>query len=253
MRKTSRMRGITTKIFIVNLVRATQRRNIMLDRLAALGLEAEILSAVDGRLLGASDLPPGTEPGLTPGEIGCYLSHVNAWKTVMQRELPYAIVLEDDVIISKDLMNVVEEITALEIPFDAVRLSAIFPVRGIPVASLPGNGHLVITTKPPCGTQGYLVSLDGAKRLLSRLAVPKQPVDVAFDRYWKYGLCIPVVVPSVVEEDRLQESTIVNRIRDTHRVTLISRISHLAEKRCRKIAAYFMARRLLKYGLLGNR
>jgi glycosyl transferase, family 25 len=234
---------------MLNLDRATERREIMLDRLAALGLEAEILSAVDGRLLGASDLPPGTEPGLTPGEIGCYLSHVNSWKTVIQRELPYAIVLEDDVIISKNLMNVVEEITALAMPFDAVRLSYLRPFRGIPVASLSGNVFLMIPQKPPFGAQGYLVSLNGAKRLLSKLAVPKQPVDEAFDRYWKYGLCIPVVVPSVIEEDKLQESTIVNRIRDTYRETVIRRISHLAEKRCRKIAAFFVARRLRKYGL----
>ena len=250
MRATNGILRTTTKIFILNLDRATQRRKTMLDRLATLGLEAEILSAVDGRLLDAADLPPGTEPGLSPGEIGCYLSHVNSWKTVIQRELSYAIVLEDDVIISPNLMNVVEEVAALDIPFDAVRLSALLPVRGIPVASLSGNVRLMLTTKPPSGAQGYLVSFDGAKRLLSRLAVPKQPIDVALDRYWKYGLCIPVVFPPVVEEDRLMESTIVGRIRDTYRETVIRRILHIAEKKCRKIAAFFMARRLRKYGLL---
>ena len=238
---------------MLNLDRATQRRETMLDRLAVLGLESEILRAVDGRALGAADLPPGTEPGLSPGEIGCYLSHVNSWETVIQRQLPYAIVLEDDVILSANLMNVVEEITALGMPFDAVRLSALFPVRGIPVASLSGNMRLVLTTKPPSGAQGYLVSLDGAKRLRARLGVPKQPIDVALDRYWKYGLCIPVLFPPVVEEDSLLESTIVGRIRDKYRETVIRRISHIAEKKCRKIAAFFIARRLRKYGLLNSR
>jgi glycosyl transferase family 25 len=242
-----------TKIFILNLDRSTQRRKIMLDRLATLGLEAEFLSAVDGRGLTAADLPAGTEPGLTPGEKGCYLSHVNSWKTIIQRQLSYAIVLEDDVIISPNLMSVVEEVIALEMPFDAVRLSYLRAFRGIPVASLSDNACLMVPQNPPFGAQGYLVSLDGAKRFLSRLSVPRQPVDEAFDRYWKYGLCIPVLVPSVVEEDKSQGSTIVNRIRDTYRETAIGRVSHLAEKRCRKIAAYFMARRLRKYGLLIDR
>jgi glycosyl transferase, family 25 len=253
MKATNIINRTTTKIFMLNLDRATERREIMLDRLANLGLEAEILSAVDGRSLDAADLPPGTEPGLSPGEIGCYLSHVNSWKTIILRGLSHAIVLEDDVIISANLMNVVEEIIALEMPFDAVRLSYLRPFRGIPVAFLSGNMQLVLPKRPPFGAQGYLVSLDGAKHLLLRLAIPKQPIDIAFDRYWKYGLCMPVLVPSVVEEDRMLESTIVNRIRDTYCETVIRRISHLAEKRWRKIAAYFMARRLRKYGLLSNR
>lgn len=240
----------TPEIFILNLDRATQRRKTMLDRLATLGLVAEIISAVDGKELNAADLPHGTEPLLSPGEIGAYLSHVSSWKVIIQRELSHAIILEDDVILSPDLMNIVEEIIALGIPFDAVRLSAIFPIRGIPVASLSGNARLVLTTKPPSGAQGYLVSLDGAKRLLSRLAVPKHPIDVAFDRYWKYGLCMPVLFPSGVEEDKSMESTIVNRIRDTYRETIAQRMLHLAEKRIRKVAAFFMAHRLRKYGML---
>jgi glycosyl transferase family 25 len=253
MKATNSIRRTAIKIFILNLDRTTQRRKTMLDRLANLGLEAEILSAVDGSLLDAADLPPGTEPGLSPGEIGCYLSHVNSWKTVIQRRLSYAIVLEDDVIIRPNLMNLVEEITALDIPLDAVRLSALLPVRGIPVVSLSGNVRLVLPIKPPCGAQGYLVSLDGAKHLLSRLAIPKQPIDFALDRYWKYGLCIPVLFPSVVEEDRLMESTIVGRIRDKYRKTLIRHVLRFIDKQRRKIVVYFMARRLRKYGLLNCR
>lgn len=250
MKAAHNIRRTPLNIFVLNLDRAPQRRKIMRDRLAALGLEAEILSAVDGRKLDAADLPPGSEPELTPGEIGCYLSHVNAWKTIIQRGLSHAIILEDDVILSPKLMDLVGEIIALGLPFDAVRLSALFPVRGIPVASLSGTARLVLTTKPPSGAQGYLVSQNGAKRLLSKLAVPKLPIDVAFDRYWRYGLCMPLLFPTVVEEDKGLESTIVNRIRDTHRETVAQRISHLAEKRIRKLAALFMARRLLRYGLL---
>ncbi len=237
------------KIFLLNLERALQRREIMLQRLAVLGLEAELLSAVDGRMLAPTDLPAGTERALSPGEIGAYLTHVNCWETIIQRDLPHAIILEDDVIISPDLMDVVEKLTTLAMPFDAVRLSALFPIRGITVASLSGDSRLVLTTKPPGGSQAYLVSLSGARKMLSKLAVPKQPIDVAYDRYWMYGLCMPVLSPPVAEEDKSQESTIVNRIRDTYRETFMRRMMHFFEKRVRKISAFFMARRLRKYGL----
>ena len=45
--------------------------------------------------------------------------------------------------------------------------------------------------------------------------MPKQPIDVAYDRYWMYGLCMPVLSPPVTEEDKSLERTIASRIRDT--------------------------------------
>lgn len=238
------------KIFVLNLDRVPDRRTAMLERLAALGLEGEIISAIDGKQLNASDLPAGTETALSPGEIGCYLSHIGAWETIIARRLPYAIVLEDDVVLKSSLMNVVEEVIALGMPFDAVRLSALNRVYGIPVASLSAQGRLVLTTRQPSGAQGYLVSLKGAKRLFAKFSVPKMPIDEAMDRYWKFGLSIPVLFPAVVEEDKTFAGTIITRIRDTQRETLMRRVSHRVEKRICKVAVFFMARRLLKFGLL---
>ena len=124
------------KIFVVNLERAAERRVAILRHLAELGLEAEILPAVEGARVDRASLGPDAEPGLSNGEVGCYLSHVRFWQTVVERRLPHAIILEDDVICSPTLMRVADEIAALDLPWDAVRLSALQPIRGIPLLTL---------------------------------------------------------------------------------------------------------------------
>jgi glycosyl transferase family 25 len=233
------------KIFVLNLARASERRVLMLQRLQAWGLDAEILPATEGVRVDRASLPAGTEHGLSTGEVGCYLSHLRFWETVVERGLDHAMLLEDDVIVSPELMRVATELAALDLPFDAVRLSALKPVRGITVATLSDGRCVVLPTKNPSGAQGYLVSLAGAKRLLARLAVPRQPVDDAFDAYWKYGLCIPVVFPCLVEEDRSMDSTIGSgRFGGGQRKSLRRHLARVAEAQRRKITVFLMARRL---------
>ena len=231
-------------IFIINLERAAERRETILRHLRGLGLEAEILPAVEGAHLPPGSLPQGTHPGLSPGEIGCYLSHVRFWETVVARRLPHAIVLEDDVLCSPSLMRVATETAALGLPLDALRLSALRPIRGLPIATLSGGERLILPTKNPSGTQGYMVSLAGAQRLLEALSVPRCPIDAALDAYWKHGLRVPLVSPSVVTEDASVASTISGRF-GTHRSNrFVQHIARVAQSQRRKLTVFLMARQL---------
>ncbi|MDD3327073.1 MAG: glycosyltransferase family 25 protein [Zoogloea sp.] len=232
------------KIFVLNLERALERRESMLQHLSSLGIEAEILPAVEGARLPASSLPAGTDARLSPGEIGCYLSHVRFWEIVVERGLEHAIVLEDDVRCSPSMLQVAEDVAALGMPFDAVRLSALNPIRGLDITTLPHGGKLVLPNKNPSGTQGYMVTLEGARHLLERLAVPRCPIDTALDAYWKHGLCIPLVSPSVVAEDAGIASSIEGRFGRRQRKTLGRHLARVAEAQRRKFSVFLMARRL---------
>ncbi len=166
----------------------------------------------------------------------------------MKRGLDHAVILEDDVIVSPELKRAAAEIAALDLPFDAVRLSALRPVRGISVASLSDGSRLVLPNKNPSGAQGYLVSQVGARRLLTKLVVPEKPVDDAFDEYWKHGLCIPVVHPCLVEEDQSLISTIGYRADNHPQKTLLRHLTRVAEAQHRKLAVFLMAHRLRARG-----
>ncbi|MDE2075648.1 MAG: glycosyltransferase family 25 protein [Burkholderiales bacterium] len=90
---------------LINLDRSRDR----LDRCGALldklGLPWERAPAVDGAKLDPSTLKqlnPQPAPhgewfrGLTPGEIGCFLSHLKCWELIAQRQLACALIQEDD-------------------------------------------------------------------------------------------------------------------------------------------------------------
>lgn len=231
-------------IFVINMAHAVERREHILRHLRELGLEAEILPAVEGARVPPEDLPAGTHPDLSPGEIGCYLSHVRFWETVVGRGLAHAVVLEDDVRCSAELPEVLRQILASRVPFDALRLSALQPIRGETLATLPCGARIVLPTKNPSGTQGYLVSREGARRLLERLVVPTCPIDDTLDLYWRFDLRIPVLTPPVVEEDPDLASSIVHRHGSGGGKTFLRHLARVALSQRRKLSVRRMARRL---------
>jgi len=86
---------------------------------------AEILRAVDGRTL---DLEMMRSQGilqwdnhlrrdLTAGEVGCYLSHISVWKTLLERKLKTALICEDDVVWRIDANAIIDRFMS-EVPCD---------------------------------------------------------------------------------------------------------------------------------------
>lgn len=232
------------KIIVLNLERSIERRNVMRTRLEGLPFEIEFLSAIDGKLLHYDSLPDGTEKRLAPGEIGTYLSHVKAWQTVVEQNLECAVILEDDVLLEPSFPSIVNELCQLDFRWDAIRLSALMPIKGISLCSLSDGTELLLPNKNPSGCQGYLVNKPGAERLISRLSIPLQPIDNAFDRYWKYGLYIPIISPSVVCEDRTITSTVPWRLCEVNKKGMMSHLRRVAEAELRKIYVFFMASKI---------
>lgn len=107
-------------IFVLSLESDEARRAPLLSSLAEMGLEAEVLIGVDGR----AGLPAWAEAEvdreaawiwenkrflrhLTDGELACALSHVHAYRKIVDEGLPGAIIFEDDAILSGALKHFV--------------------------------------------------------------------------------------------------------------------------------------------------
>ena len=102
-------------IFVLSLEGDEARRAPLLNSLAAMGFEPEVLIGVDGR----NGLPDWAEAEvdrnfgwswdhrpsqhLTDGELACALSHVRAYQKIVNEGLPGAIIFEDDAIVSETL------------------------------------------------------------------------------------------------------------------------------------------------------
>ncbi|MCE1184755.1 glycosyltransferase family 25 protein [Zoogloea sp.] len=234
------------QVFVLNLARADERRTRMQARLDALGLKAEFFPAVEGRLLPSEVLEEGAQLGLSPGELGCYFSHLALWKEVLARGSEGALVLEDDTVLDPALPQVLNEIRSLPHAFDLVRLSSLNPVRGVTVARLKAGRQLVLPTKNPSGTQGYWVSRAGAARLGQILARPRLPIDDELDAYWQYGMCIPVLTRPVIREEDDAVSLIGARGGSTSKneKNLRQHFARVVQAQRRKLAAFRMAWRL---------
>uniref|UniRef100_A0A3P8S4Y4 Si:ch211-13f8.2 n=1 Tax=Amphiprion percula TaxID=161767 RepID=A0A3P8S4Y4_AMPPE len=181
------------EVFLINLRRRSDRKERMLSSLAVLGINATLTEAVDGKALNSSvlqwmgvDMLPGytdpySERVLTRGEIGCFLSHYNIWNEADVLLKTTVLVLEDDVRFEprfkSRLVAIMDNVQRVGLDWDLIyvgrkRLQVKQPeywVKGVPNLVHPGYSYW---------TLGYVLSLNGAKKLLQAKPLNKMlPVD----------------------------------------------------------------------------
>lgn len=105
------------KIYVINLDHKTQRRKYMDELLTNHGFQYERFSAVNGweldkiqlRRFYLHCLPPANKRRyISPGQIGCLLSHLSIIKQALDKGYETIWILEDDVIFNKHPKEVLE-------------------------------------------------------------------------------------------------------------------------------------------------
>jgi len=112
------------------------------------------------------------------GQLGCFLSHFQLWKYIIEQKLDLAIILEDDVKIYKNFNRIIDTIHEnLPVKFDYVHLF-IHPDKQN-IEYLEGKEGDIIPAEDNFGTVAYLISQRGAKRLikLTEMLKIQAPVD----------------------------------------------------------------------------
>ena len=127
------------------------------------------------------------------------------------------------------------------VPLRSVASSTVVQKQvGHTIADIDHAHRLVLPTKSVSGTQGYLVSRHGARRLLTQLNDIRLPIDTALDRYWLLNTPIGVVTPPLVGEDGDSPSDIAEAgrrdVSRDHR--LIPRIKDSLRKRMGILTMY---------------
>ncbi|MFN0118101.1 MAG: glycosyltransferase family 25 protein [Elusimicrobiota bacterium] len=106
------------KTLAISLQRSKERRSYITQHLAEGDIDFEIIDAIDGAKLTEHevelycDVQKVKELGwwLTPGAIGCALSHLKAYRILVKNDLPYAFIVEDDVILPSNIKQILENI-----------------------------------------------------------------------------------------------------------------------------------------------
>ncbi len=187
-------------IFVINLDTCPERLERVAARLSSLGLTYERVSAVNGRELSKEEKqkvsPERSWLPLSDAEIGCYMSHLKAIRLVAERELPRAIILEDDAVFEEDFALWASRDCPLPRYTDILKLEGFGAknTKKIPIW-IYENRTLQFSYKPTGGAAAYLITLDGARKALQKLDIMKAQLDTDLFAYWKFGFRVYEVAP----------------------------------------------------------
>lgn len=195
--------------YVINLADNTTRMETVRAQLDAQGIPFERVEAVWG-----ADLPPEevarvydagankrrAKQDLVPGELGCYLSHIAAWRRIAEGTAPGGIILEDDFAASSDLAEVLHALCVTPSPeWDIAKLFCIDDApQMISAAPLAGRYQLCKPYRVPSTTLGYAITRASAAALLARSVPFFRPIDEDHKFFWEHGQRIALVHPNVL-------------------------------------------------------
>lgn len=203
------------KIFVINLARSKERRACIERQLKKLNLEYEIFEAVDGSALSYAQVLRNTKTlnyAVSSGEIGCSLSHINIYRKMVAEDIPQALILEDDALLSSQTVTALQMLEALSIQTPTVTLLT-QPDHYLSKPVHDGGIHAIHQVLEATCSHGYVINCLAAQRLIDFL----YPVWMVADKWQtlkEYSVCdITAVIPPVIEKTALAEcSTIKNDI-----------------------------------------
>ncbi|MDZ7591537.1 MAG: glycosyltransferase family 25 protein [Rubrivivax sp.] len=201
--------------WVINLDRAPDRWARISGQLQRLGLPFTRLPAVDARALTADqratldDAGYRRKHGMAPlqGELGCYLSHVEALRLFLAGGAEFALVLEDDVLLHDSLPAALHSLMLHAGRWDMVKLSAVHSGTPQPVLQLAPGYQLAVMLSRCTGASAYLVNRRAAKAYVEGLLPMQLPYDHVFDQGWRFHLKVRLVTPTPCGHDDRIAST----------------------------------------------
>ncbi|WP_434353972.1 glycosyltransferase family 25 protein [Psychrobacter sp. HD31] len=173
------------------------------------------------------------ENSLTQGEQGCFMSHYLLWQKMLDKNIPYMIIAEDDVILSRKTHTMLDNLDKIMEQCDILK----FETMQMPVLVdndcdiIEGICKLKELASEHWGTAGYVITNEMAKELCQRLSKEsiKKPVDhILFDDAVKTYKIYQTIPGLAIQEDVLN--------RNTNMITLHSSLEEERKKRRRKVA-----------------
>lgn len=198
------------KIYIINMKRSPDRREKMTRQMERLGLDYEFFTAVDGNAMTQEEVDKYIDHNreyfreLKRGEIGCFLSHYSLYKKIAESDAKGGIIMEDDIVISKNFPAIVKELEQMLQPEDAYMFYSILlqPVEFTADKKLNNGYNLcnVDNIRSLFGMQGYMLGKQAAKNLADNLLPFNNVVD---DWMWytdhQYIKKLQIVFPFPIE------------------------------------------------------
>lgn len=173
------------QIYVVNMLRRPDRRAAMQAQADRLGLRVTFIAAVDARARAPEELRRIAADGplgeVTPGDIGCFLSHRDVWQRLVASGDRHAVVLEDDAVLADDAATLLGDDGWVPAGERLIKLERYGSPTGRLLVSKHGidvRGRLLRRLySKNAGSAAYLISREAAELCLAASRVIDLPVD----------------------------------------------------------------------------
>lgn len=199
---------MTWPSYVINLKANTARMQNSATQFEAAGLPWHAIEAVNGWELPEAEIARVYDidanrrrakyPLVRP-EIGCYLSHIAAWRRIADGEADGGFIFEDDFRADQTLGPILRLLTEDPRDWDMVKLFT-FDTDPKCLARRPlGEGfEIVVPYRVPTCLIGYGLAKEAAGRLADRAIPFCRPVDEDQKWVWETGLRVSVVLPAPI-------------------------------------------------------
>jgi glycosyl transferase, family 25 len=152
---------------------------------------------------------------ILPGEYGCYRSHLAALRLFLASENDAAVIIEDDIALDGALLDRALAAQRAVPKADVIKLvNHRWKGFRIYVRSERGDPIGRCLFGPQGSTACYLVTRQGAQKILKSLAIMSLPWDVAVERGWDMQVSVFVTGVNLAGFSKLKRETMIGRRRD---------------------------------------
>jgi glycosyl transferase family 25 len=202
------------KAFVINLERSIDRKIILEERAKKVGLNIEFIKAVDGRELSEAEVKLHTRPlnyAFLRGEVGCALSHQKIYKKIIDDNIPYALILEDDITLPEDIVNILNSLQVKNDKPYIILLSRVNKYIKAPIKNIDRK-HALHKTQQATTAHAYIINEKAAQKMLEFM-YPVWMVADKWDFLEDHSIAhIDCVVPApILLNEHANASTINNQ------------------------------------------
>jgi GR25 family glycosyltransferase involved in LPS biosynthesis len=195
----------SVEVVVISLLRAAERRRLISEKFTSLSQSWSFFDAHTSLANPALEYDEARirrtiGRTLSGPELGVWSSHYTVIQRFLNESLnDYLLVFEDDVIFDTAFpVHAVVDICE-ERGIHYIRLFGMYYADAVWL-SFFYDRSIIRYKSTPAGSQAYLISKEGARRLVTGCRAVEATVDLALDSFWKTGLPIYSVFPFPVIE-----------------------------------------------------
>ncbi|MFM5235596.1 glycosyltransferase family 25 protein [Aeromonas caviae] len=200
-------------VFVISLTRSHDRRAFIEKHMHSRSIDFSFFDAVDGKGLSEKDLERVDFPAakqfcghdLSLGEVGCAMSHIRIYEMMIAENIERCIILEDDIYLHSHFQAIVNKAIA------TCQSDIIFLYHGKAkswpwMKKMPEGYRLAKYISPSRQSKrgiisavGYILTLSGARKLLSKAYPIRMPSDYLTGRLQLNGLTASGIEPCCMD------------------------------------------------------